>query len=154
MAEFNSFLLVIIIYIFEFIYFMLWASQVVLVVKNPPANAGDTRDAGLILGLGRSPGIGNGNPFQYSCLEDWWAEEADGLQCMGPQKLDTTEHSTFALYVFCVFYLPRLLKCIWFLIFPLLALCLTLFFGCYFLPSFNFSPSIFYTLICPHSNFQ
>ena len=174
MAEFNSFLLVIIIYIFEFIYFMLWASQVVLVVKNPPANAGDTKDAGLILGLGRSPGIGNGNPFQYSCLEncmgrggwgngnplqyscleDWWAEEADGLQCMGPQKLDTTEHSTFALYVFCVFYLPRLLKCIWFLIFPLLALCLTLFFGCYFLPSFNFFPSIFYTLICPHSNFQ
>ena len=70
MAEFNSFLLVIIIYIFEFIYFMLWASQVVLVVKNPPANAGDTRDAGLILGLGRSPGIGNGNLFQYSCLEN------------------------------------------------------------------------------------
>ena len=45
----------------------IWASQVVLVVKNPPANAGDTRDAGLILGLGRSPGIGNGNPFQYFC---------------------------------------------------------------------------------------
>ena len=36
------------------------------VVKNPPANAGDT---GLILGLGRSPGEGNGNPVQYSCLE-------------------------------------------------------------------------------------
>ena len=37
-----------------------------LVVKNPPANV---RDAGLIPGLGRSPGEGNGNPFQYSCLE-------------------------------------------------------------------------------------
>ena len=34
-------------------------------VKNPPANAGDT---GSILGLGRSPGEGNGNPLQYSCL--------------------------------------------------------------------------------------
>ena len=39
-------------------------------VKNPPANAGDVRDAGLIPGLGRSPGIGNGNSLQYSCLED------------------------------------------------------------------------------------
>ena len=43
-------------------------SQVVLVVKNPPANAGDIRDSGLIPGLGRSPGGGNGNPFQYSYL--------------------------------------------------------------------------------------
>ena len=47
-----------------------WAFQVVLVVKNPSANAdGDTRDRGLILGLGRSPGGGNGNPVQYLCLE-------------------------------------------------------------------------------------
>ena len=47
-----------------------WASQVVLVVKNPPTNAGDTGDSGLIPGLGRSPGGGHGNPFQYSCLEN------------------------------------------------------------------------------------
>ena len=40
-----------------------------LVVKNPPANAGDVRDMGLIPGLGRSPGGGHGNPFQCSCLE-------------------------------------------------------------------------------------
>ena len=43
-------------------------------VKNPPANAGDARDAGSIsgsiLGSERSPGEGNGNPFQYSCLEN------------------------------------------------------------------------------------
>ena len=45
-------------------------------VKNPPAKAGDTS---LILGLGRPPGEGNGNPLQYSCLENskdrgtWWA---------------------------------------------------------------------------------
>ena len=45
------------------------ASQVALVVKNLPANAGDLRDVGLIPGSGRCPG-GNGNPLQYSCLEN------------------------------------------------------------------------------------
>ena len=51
----------------------------VLVVKNPPANAGDVRDAGSLPGSGRSPGGGDGNPLQCSCLEnlmdrgDWWA---------------------------------------------------------------------------------
>ena len=54
-------------------------SQMVLVVKNLPANAGDIRDAGLTPGLGKSPGGGRGNPLQYSCLENpmdrgaWWA---------------------------------------------------------------------------------
>ena len=38
--------------------------------KQPTANAGDTRDLGLISGLGRPPGGGHGNPFQYSCLEN------------------------------------------------------------------------------------
>ena len=48
-------------------------------VKNPPANAGDTGDIGLITVLERSPGGGHGNPLQYSCLENpmdrgaWWA---------------------------------------------------------------------------------
>ena len=46
------------------------ASQVALVVKNPPANPGDIRDKGLIPGSGRSPREGNGNPLQYSCLEN------------------------------------------------------------------------------------
>ena len=41
-----------------------------LVVKNLPANTGDVRDMGLIPGLGRSPGEGNGNALQYSCLEN------------------------------------------------------------------------------------
>ena len=55
------------------------ASQVVLMVKIPPANAGDIRDVGLIPGSGRSPGGGHGKPLQYSCLENpmdrgaWWA---------------------------------------------------------------------------------
>ena len=39
-------------------------------VKNPPANARDVRDMGLISGLGRSPREGHGNPLQYSCLEN------------------------------------------------------------------------------------
>ena len=47
-----------------------WASQVALLVKNSPANARDVRDAGLIPGLGRSPGGGYGNPLQYSFLEN------------------------------------------------------------------------------------
>ena len=48
-------------------------------VKNPAANAGDTRDMGSILGSGRCLGVGNSNPLQYSCLENsmdrgtWWA---------------------------------------------------------------------------------
>ena len=50
--------------------FSLWASQVAIVVKNPPGNAGDVRDEGSIPGLGRSPGEGNDNPVQYSCLEN------------------------------------------------------------------------------------
>ena len=48
----------------------LWASHVVPVVKNPPANAGDIKYAGLIPGLRRSPGGRHGNPLQYSCLEN------------------------------------------------------------------------------------
>ena len=54
-------------------------SQVALVVKNPPANAGDIGDTGSIPGSGRSPGGGHGNPLQCSCLENpmdrgaWWA---------------------------------------------------------------------------------
>ena len=39
-------------------------------VKNPPANAEDATDWGSIPGWGRSPGVGNGNPLQYSCLEN------------------------------------------------------------------------------------
>ena len=46
------------------------------VLKNPPANAGDTGDMGLIPGMGRSPGGGHGNPVQYSCLENPMDREA------------------------------------------------------------------------------
>ena len=51
-------------------YFLIQASQVVLVVKKPPANAGDIRNASSIPGSGRSPGGGHDNPLlQYFCLE-------------------------------------------------------------------------------------
>ena len=65
--------------LFRPIYRLTWASHMVLVVKNPPAHAGDAWDQGLIPGSGRSPGGGHGNPLQYSCLENpmdrgaWWA---------------------------------------------------------------------------------
>ena len=64
----------------------------VSVVKNLPASAGDTADMGSIPGLGRSPGGGNGNPLQYSCLENpmdrgaWW-----DYNPWGHKQLDKTE---------------------------------------------------------------
>ena len=63
------------------------SSQVTLVVKNPPANAGDIKDAGSIPGLGRSPGGGHSNPFQYSCLENPINRGASGLQSTGLQRV-------------------------------------------------------------------
>ena len=58
------------------------ASQVTLVVKNPPAHAGDIRDLGSILGSERSSGEGNGNPLQYSCLENPMDREAPWTGCI------------------------------------------------------------------------
>ena len=72
---------------------MRYASQVVLVVKNPPANAADIRKEDSIPGLGRSPGEGNGNPLQCSCLENpmdrgaWWAT----YSLWGHKQSDITE---------------------------------------------------------------
>ena len=66
------------------------ATQVVLVVKNPPANEGDIRDMSSIPGSERSPGAGHGHPLQYSCLEnpmDRWV----GYNLCGRKELDTTE---------------------------------------------------------------
>ena len=53
-------------------------------IKNLPANAGDTGDVGLIPGSGRFPGGGNGIPIQYYFLENSMEEEAGRLQSMGP----------------------------------------------------------------------
>ena len=59
-------------------------------VKKPPATAGDIRDVGLILGLGRSPGGGHGNQLQYSCLEESPRTEKPWVHG-GHEELDTTE---------------------------------------------------------------
>ena len=67
-----------------------WAFPGGSVVKNPPASTGDTEDLNSIPGLGRlerSPGEGNGNPFQYSCLKIPWTEEPGGLQFTGSQRV-------------------------------------------------------------------
>ena len=63
------------------------ASQVELLVKNPPSNAGDVRDAGSIPGSGRSPGEGNGNPLQYLAWRIPWTEEPGRLQSIGLQRV-------------------------------------------------------------------
>ena len=55
---------------------LILVSKVTLVIKNPPANAGDAREVGSISGSGRSPGGGHGNPLQYSCLKNPMDREA------------------------------------------------------------------------------
>ena len=65
------------------------ASQVALVVKNPPANAGDIRDVGSIPGSGRSPGEGHDNPLQYSCLENPMDRGASRATVHGDAKSQT-----------------------------------------------------------------
>ena len=67
-------------------------SQVALVVKNPPGNARDIRDVGSIPGSKRSPGDGNGNPLQYSCLGNAMDRGPGRLQPMESQK-SQTRHS-------------------------------------------------------------
>ena len=57
--------------------------------KEPPAKAGDVRDTGLILGSGRPPGVGHGNPLQYSCWRIPWTEEPGRLQ---PIELQRVRH--------------------------------------------------------------
>ena len=68
------------------------------VVKNPSANAGDTRDVGLIVGLGRAPEEGNGYTFQYSCLENpknrgaWWATVHGVAESYMTEQLSVHRH--------------------------------------------------------------
>ena len=70
------------------------------VIKNPPANAEDIRDTGLIPGVGRFPGDGNGNPLQYSCLENsmdkvaWQAT----YNPLGRAESNTNKHTQNVIY--------------------------------------------------------
>ena len=73
-------------------------------VKNPPANAGDARDACSILGLGRSPGVGNGNLLQYSYLENsmdrgTWLATVHGVAKSQTQLSTHTEQRKLSLAV-------------------------------------------------------
>ena len=73
------------------------AFWVALVVKNPPANAGDIRDVGLIPGSGRSPGGVYGNPLQYSCLKNPHGQRSLlGYSPQGHKGLDTIEATEHA----------------------------------------------------------
>ena len=75
-------------------------SQVAQVVKNLPANAADARDLGSIPGLGRSPGGGNDNPLQYSCLEKSHVQRIlAGYSPWSHEESDTIE----PLLLFCFF---------------------------------------------------
>ena len=67
------------------------ASQVALMVKNPPANAGDVTDTGLIPGSERSTGGEHGKPLQYSCLKNPMDRSLVGYSTWGHRELDTTE---------------------------------------------------------------
>ena len=69
-----------------------------IVVKNLPANAEDTRDAGLTPGSGRSPGGGNGYPLQYSCLENPVDRGACWAVVHGVAELGMTEPTGYVYY--------------------------------------------------------
>ena len=72
-------------------------------IKNPPANAGGTRDVGSVPGLGRSPGGGHGNPLRYSCLENpmdtgaWWAT----VHRAEKSRTQMKRFSMHSMYKFC-----------------------------------------------------
>ena len=66
-----------------------------LVVKNPPAIAGDIRDSGSILGSGRPPEVGPGNPLQYSCLENPHGQRSlAGYSPRGREESDKIEQQS------------------------------------------------------------
>ena len=65
----------------------MWASPLAQTVKNTPANTGDLREVGSMLGLGRSHGEGSGNPLHYSCLENSMDRGAGRPSLSGPQRV-------------------------------------------------------------------
>ena len=106
-----------------------------LVVKNLPANEGDSTDMGSIPDSGRSSGQGNGNPLHYSCLgKSQWTEETDGLQSMGSQNSDTIEQlNTVQHRTYCI-----------------ITLWITTEKSVQFSHSIQFSHSVMSDSLCPH----
>ena len=76
--------------------------QVVLVVNNLPVIARDARDMGLIPGLGRSPGVGKGNPLQYSCLKNAIDQSLEGYSPWGHKTLNMTEATEHIKLLTCI----------------------------------------------------
>ena len=74
-------------------------------VKNPPANTGDVREAGLTPGSGRSPGGGHGNPLQYSCLQnpmdrDAWQATVHRVEKSWTQLKQLSTHACGYIYIY------------------------------------------------------
>ena len=78
-------------------------------VKNPPANEGGVKDAGSMPGSGRSPGGGNGNPLQYSCMENPM-DRGDGKATVHRVAKSQTRLSNFTFTCNFVLYFPSLLQ--------------------------------------------
>ena len=78
----------------------LWASQVVLVIKNPPVSTGDIRAVGLIPGLGRAPGGGCGKPLQYSCLGNPMDRGAWQATVLGLQRVEHKWRDSIHTFLF------------------------------------------------------
>ena len=119
------------------------ASRVALVVKNPPASAGDVRDMGSIPGLGRSPGEGNGNPLQYSCLENTMDRGVHRLQSKGSHRV-RHDWSDLACSTQVLLTFPQRLITIWKSLFPSRAFPVEL-----FTPSCHPCPLCEFTSIIP-----
>ena len=85
---------------------LLWGFLGGSVVKNPPANAENTDDMGLIPGLERSPGVGNGNLFQYSCLENFMDRRAWCATVHGVTKSQTwlSTHTIHCPFIIALLY--------------------------------------------------
>ena len=82
-------------------------------IKNLPANAGGTRDVGSILGSGRSPGVENGNPLWYSCLENSTNREAWLATVHVVAESDMTEWLSTHIHYIISASKSHLLLCIW-----------------------------------------
>ena len=103
--------------------FLIGTSKVALVIKNLPDNAWGVSNVGLIPDLGRFPGGGNGNPFQYSCLENcmdrwtWWATVQGATKSQA--QLSNLGHSTythfFKLGCFLLWWLLSCMRCLYIL---------------------------------------